>query len=299
MTNARSEVSVIGLGAMGSALARALLEDGHRVTVWNRTSAKAEPLVREGAILAPGAAAAVAASPVVLICVDDYTVTRNILGAEEVAPSLSGRVVVDLSSGTPQQARDAEAWARERGIAYLDGAIMATPSQMGRPDTPLFVSGAESTFQRSKPVLDSLAGNLIYVGESVGAAAAWDLATLSCLFGALLGFFHGARIFESEGLRVGDYGSMIADISPVLGEMMKHAGDVIQTGSYGEVQSSVKTCTRGVELFLKQAREAGINSEFPTFGMGLFGKAMAAGYGEQEVAALIKVFRESPGGDAR
>ena len=44
-----SEVSVIGLGAMGSALVRALLRAGHRVTVWNRTSAKAEPLVREGA----------------------------------------------------------------------------------------------------------------------------------------------------------------------------------------------------------------------------------------------------------
>jgi 3-hydroxyisobutyrate dehydrogenase-like beta-hydroxyacid dehydrogenase len=47
------EVSVIGMGAMGSALARALLHNGHRVTVWNRTSAKAEPLARDGADLAP------------------------------------------------------------------------------------------------------------------------------------------------------------------------------------------------------------------------------------------------------
>ena len=74
-----SEVSVIGLGAMGSALARALLRDGHRVTVWNRTSAKAEPLVRDGALLAHGPAAAVSASPIVLVCVEDYKVTRSIL----------------------------------------------------------------------------------------------------------------------------------------------------------------------------------------------------------------------------
>jgi 3-hydroxyisobutyrate dehydrogenase-like beta-hydroxyacid dehydrogenase len=47
------------------------------------------------------------------------------------------------------------------------------------------------------------------------------------------------------------------------------------------------------ELLAKQAREAGINSEFPTFGLGLFKKAMAAGYGEEEVAALIKVLRGS------
>ena len=67
----KNEVSVIGLGVMGSALARALLSNGHRVTVWNRTSAKAEPLVRDGAVLAPGAASAVSASPVVLVCIED------------------------------------------------------------------------------------------------------------------------------------------------------------------------------------------------------------------------------------
>jgi 3-hydroxyisobutyrate dehydrogenase-like beta-hydroxyacid dehydrogenase len=276
---------------MGSALARALLRDGHRVTVWNRTSAKAEPLVRDGALLAHSPAAAVSASPIVLVCVEDYKVTRSILGTEEVAPALAGRVLVELSSGTPQDARDAEAWAQQQGVDYLDGAIMATPSQIGRPDTPIFVSGAETTFRRSELVLKTLAGNLIYMGESVGSAAAWDLATLSCLFGAILGFFHGARIFESEGLRVGDFGSMIANISPVLGEMIKHAGEVIQTGMFDRPQSSVKTCTVAFELFVKHAREARINAEFPTFGLGLFKKAMAAGHGEEEVAALIKVFR--------
>ena len=278
---------------MGSALAQALLRDGHRATVWNRTSAKAERLVRDGAILAPSAASAVGASPIVLVCVENYRVTRSILATEEVAPALAGRVLVQLSSGTPQDARDAEVWARERGADYLDGAIMATPSQIGRPDTPIVVSGAETAFRRSEPVLKTLAGNLSSMGESVGSASAWDLAMLSCLFGALLGFLHGARIFESEGLRVGDLGSMIADLAPVLGEMIKHAGAVIQTGTFDRPQSAVKTCMVAFELFVKHAREARINAEFPTFGLGLFKTAMAAGHGEEEVAALIKVFREN------
>jgi hypothetical protein len=84
---------------------------------------------------------------------------------------------------------------------------------------------------------------------------------------------------------------MIANISPLLGEMIKHAGEVIQTETFNRPQSSVKTCTVGFELFVKQAREARINSVFPTFGLGLFKKAMAAGHGEEEVAALIKVLR--------
>ena len=286
-----SEAAVIGLGAMGSALARALLRDGQRVTVWNRTSAKAAPLVKDGAVLAPSAAAAVGASPIAIVCVEDYQVTRSILGTEAVAPALAGRVLVELSTGTPQDARDAEVWARERGADYVDGAIMATPSQIGRPDTPIFASGAETAFRRSEPVLKTLAGNLMYMGEPVGLASAWDLATLSCMFGAIFGFFHAARIFESEGLRVGDLGSMIADISPVLGEMIKHTDDIIQAGTYENPESSVKTCTVAFELFVKHAREAGINAEFPAFGLGLFKKAMAAGYAEEDAAAVIKVLR--------
>jgi 3-hydroxyisobutyrate dehydrogenase-like beta-hydroxyacid dehydrogenase len=131
------------------------------------------------------------------------------------------------------------------------------------------------------------------MGESVGSASAWDLATQSCLFGALLGFFHGARIFESEGLRVADLGSMIANISPVLGEMIKHAGEAIQTETYEKPESSVKTCTVAFELFVKQAGQARINSEFPTFALGLSKRAMAAGYAEEEFAALIKVLRRA------
>jgi 3-hydroxyisobutyrate dehydrogenase-like beta-hydroxyacid dehydrogenase len=68
---------------------------------------------------------------------------------------------------------------------------------------------------------------------------------------------------------------------------------VIETGRYENPQSSVKTCTVGFELFVKQAREAGINSEFPKFALGLSTKAMVAGYGGEEFAALIKVLRES------
>jgi 3-hydroxyisobutyrate dehydrogenase-like beta-hydroxyacid dehydrogenase len=287
-----TDVSVIGLGAMGSALARALIRGGRRVTAWNRTGGKGESLAREGVILAPGAAAAVAASPVVIACVAGYEATRQILGPDDVP--LAGRTLVQLSTGTPQDAREAEAWARSRGADYLDGAILATPSQVGRPDTPLFVSGAEPAYRRAEADLGIIAGNLIYTGESVGSAAAWDLGVLSSLFGALFGFLHGARVFESEGLAVGDLGTMIARIAPVLGEMVKHTGDAIQSGDFGNPQSTVEVCTGGFELFAKQASEANINGEFPDFALGLGRRAIAAGYGAEEFAAVVKVLRDGP-----
>jgi len=286
-----SEVTVIGLGAMGAALAQALLDKGHRVTVWNRTSAKAESLVRDGAVIAPDAASAVGASPVVVVCVLDYEAAYGILETEEVAPALAGKVLVQLSTGSPQDARDGETWARKRGVDYLDGAILAVPSQMGKAESAIVASGADTAFRSGEPLLQSMAGNVTYLGERVGSAAALDLALLSHLFGALLGFFHGARILEFEGLPVNSLGSMLTDLAPAVGQMVKNEADAIQTEMYENPESSLETCALAMELALKQAREAGINTEFPTFATSLFRQGMAAGYANEKPAALIKVLR--------
>jgi len=106
------EASIIGLGAMGSALARALLRDGHRVTVWNRTSAKADPLVRNGAVLAPSAASTVGASPTVVVCVDDYEVTNRIL---ETPPTSPKPIVTGTQSSATAAKRVRAGGARTNG----------------------------------------------------------------------------------------------------------------------------------------------------------------------------------------
>lgn len=286
-----SNVSVIGLGSMGTAIARVLLQNGYRVTVWNRSSAKADPLIKEGAILAPSAASAISASHVSIICVSDYKTSYGILDTEEGKRALAGRILVQLSTGSPQQARDNEAWAREHDAEYLDGAIAASPPQMGKPDATIFTSGSIIAFQQSEPYLKCLAGNVPYLGEQVSAASSTELAFLSYLFGSYLGFFHAARILESDGLRVDAFGSMIAQVSQVVGDVIKYESEVIQTETYDNPQSSVNMCMTTVELLMEQAHEAGINNAFPVFAQGLFKKALDAGYGHEELGALIKVMR--------
>ncbi|ORX97919.1 beta-hydroxyacid dehydrogenase [Basidiobolus meristosporus CBS 931.73] len=277
---------------MGSTLARVLLEKGHRITVWNRTSAKAEPLVRKGATLASSLQDAIRASPVIITCVTSYQATRSLLESEPALPSIAGRLLVQLSTGTPQDARDSEAWAHEHGAEYLDGAILAFPDQVGKETTPIVVSGPYSQFQKCEPILRSLAGGLQHVGEPVGVASTWDMGFLSSLWGATLGFLHGARIFESEGLRVDTFGTLINRISPLIGEMAEYECQVIQSEKYDRPQASVSICSQSVELLTKQAQQAGINPDIPVFTHGLFKKAIAAGYGDEEFGAVIKVLRK-------
>ncbi|WPH18897.1 NAD(P)-dependent oxidoreductase [Variovorax paradoxus] len=284
-----TDVSLIGLGPMGIALARAL-RSKYTLTVWNRTAERAEPLLNQGTVLAPNALAAVQASPVVLVCVADYAASRAILAAPGVADALRGRVLVQLSTGTPQDARDD--WAALGGVAYLDGALLATPSQIGRPDTPLFISGEERALAACRPLLEAVAGNIQYMGEPIGNAAAWDLATLSCMFGAMSGFFHGVRICEAEGLQVNAFSQMIGAISPVLGEMISAEGEAIHAGKYGEPESSMATCAGSGRLFVKQAREAGLDASFPDFLMRLFDRSLNAGLANERLAAMVKVLRQ-------
>jgi 3-hydroxyisobutyrate dehydrogenase-like beta-hydroxyacid dehydrogenase len=120
-----SDVSVIGLGAMGSALAEAFLKNGLSVTVWNRSPAKADALVAKGAVAAASVKDAVEASKLVVACLLVYDAVYEAF--EPAKDALAGRTLVNLTNGTPAQAREMAQWAGSRGADYLDGGIMAVP----------------------------------------------------------------------------------------------------------------------------------------------------------------------------
>ncbi|UGU15538.1 NAD(P)-binding domain-containing protein [Sinomicrobium kalidii] len=287
------KISVIGLGNMGYRLAELLIANNYEVTVWNRTANKADTLVSKGAVLAGSAAEAIAASPVTVICVYDYKAAKAILHNGEVTAKLRGKTLIELTTGSPAEADDAESWAQRYGAAYLDGAIQAAPDQMGRTDTSILISGKETVFKANESLLGVFGGNVSYLGSHAGAASTMDLATLSYLYGSILGFFHGARIVESQGMNVEAYGSLAAAISPTFGEFLEHEGKVIRDGDFKISQSPMRISVEAVERILEQAGESGINAELPRLASGLFQRAKAAGYEGEELAALIKVLRKS------
>ncbi|MDT4826531.1 2-hydroxy-3-oxopropionate reductase [compost metagenome] len=292
MSNTNKEVSVLGLGAMGVVIARLFLDQGYKVTLWNRTADKADALVARGAVLARSAAEALRASRMAVMCVYDYRAADAIFAMDGVAAAMDGRLLAQITTGSPKDAREAEAWAHRHGAAYLEGAIQAAPDQMGRSDTPLLVSGAQAVFAEAEPLLKVLAGGIVYLGEKASAAAAMDLATLSSIYGTMLGFLHGARIAEHEGFDVAEYGRIVAGIMPTFAGFLQHEGAVIQSGDFAITQSPMRISVEATQRILQTAQEAGINTEFPAFAAGLFRRADAAGLGGEELAALIKLLRQ-------
>ena len=207
-------IAVLGLGQMGTKLARLLLRAGMKVHVWNRTPDKAASLASHGAVVADTAAEAAAAAEAIVICVHDYAATHAILSASGVKAALRGKLVLQLTTGSPQDARQLAAMAREAGAGYLDGAIQVAPEQMGQPDTTILVSGSRAAHADARGMLATLGGNIVYLGEDVAAAATMDLATLSYIYGASMGFFQGAALARAEGLDVGVYGGIVEAMSP-------------------------------------------------------------------------------------
>jgi 3-hydroxyisobutyrate dehydrogenase-like beta-hydroxyacid dehydrogenase len=286
-----NEVTVLGLGSMGTTIAQLFIRRGRRVTVWNRSAGKAEALFAQGAALAEAADAAVRASPVVVMCVFDYKAAEAILGAPGMAEAMAGRILVQLTTGSPDDARKAMEWCRQHRAQYLEGAIQAAPSQMGKSDTPLLLSGEHAAYQAVEFLLKDLAGNLVYLGDRIEAASTMDLATLSYVYGAMAGFLHGARIAEVEGLDVAQYGRIVNEISPSFGAFFQHEGSVIQSGDFTITESPLRISVEATQRILQASKEARINTEIPALVADLLARADAAGLGDEELAALIKVLR--------
>ena len=280
-----SDISILGLGLMGSALARALQQAGHKITVWNRSPENMELFVDEGAAGASNVASAVTASPAILVCVDDYTVTQSFLDADNVAPHLSGRTLIQLSTGTPREALEAASWFNERGVAYIDGAILASPTNIGE-DALILFAGPEAAFRSVEQLLKCLGGNLRYLGENVRAPAALDLAWLCVRFGMILGAVHGVNICESENVGADVYATLFPK-----GDRARMVSEVIDAETYNNPSATVRVWQAVLQRLQEQAQLAGINKEFPEFGAGIVERAMTTGYGDEDVAALIKVLR--------
>ncbi|MFC5744992.1 NAD(P)-dependent oxidoreductase [Actinomadura rugatobispora] len=247
-TTTNSPVTVLGLGSMGSALAAALLKAGHPTTVWNRSPGKADDLVAAGAVRAASVTDAIKASPLVIACLLDYPVVEELLAP--AADALTGRDLVNLTNGTPDQARALAARLDARGAWYVDGGIMAIPRLIGTPEGFILYSGSRETFDRARPALDRL-GGAHYLGGDAGLASLYDLALLSAMYGMASGVRHAITMVGEE--RAAEFGS--AYLAPWLQAM---AAPIGQGAAEDEEASPLGMQAVGMSNIVEASRGEGV-----------------------------------------
>lgn len=222
-------VTVLGLGAMGSALASALLDAGHATTVWNRTPARAAGLAARGAAAPSDIADAVTAHPLVIACLLDHASVHETL--DPVIGTLRGGTLVNLTTTTPNEARELAGWAAEHGVAYLDGAIMATPAMIGTAEASILYSGPREVFDTACPVLDRW-GTSTYDGADPGLASLFDLALLSGMYTMFAGFLHGAAMAGSAGMTATEFAARATPFLSAMTAGFAHDAAVVDGGDY-------------------------------------------------------------------
>ncbi len=286
----RDAVSILGLGQMGAALARAYIDAGHRVTVWNRSPGKAEPF-RGRAKVAETAAQACSEGDLTIVSVSNYQASDEVLRAPEVAQAVKGRTIVQLTSGTPGDARSGAAWAAENGTDYLDGAILAYPSYIGGEATTVFYSGPRALYERHEATLRVIGGATSHVGEPIGAAATLDCALLESYYGATLSVLHGAAICASEKFPLDAYFAGVQAISPLNAVTADMCKKMLASGDFKGADCTLDIHTGAIEHIVRLSQENGVDRRIPELILSYFRRALQLGHGADEMAAVFNAIK--------
>lgn len=282
-------IILLGTGAMGSALARAALRAGHPVTVWNRTPERAAALADDGARVAATVEEAVEGSGVLVVCLFDAASVHRVL--DPVAGRLGGRRLVNLTTTSPEGARELAVWAAGHGIEYLDGGIMAVPAMIGAPGSLVYYSGSRTLFDDVRSLLETWGGTE-YFGEDAGLASLHDLALLSTMYVTFAGFFHGAAMAGAAGMPAKEFAARaigwLQAMLPALGEF----AEVIDGGDY-TVPGQQSLDFSDISEIVDASRGVGISTEVVDVVQRLIHRQIDAGHGAEGFARVIESIRRA------
>jgi 3-hydroxyisobutyrate dehydrogenase-like beta-hydroxyacid dehydrogenase len=283
-------VTVIGLGPMGRAMAAAFLDKGHPVTVWNRTASRADDLVARGAVRADTPEAALAANELVVLSLTDYAAMYDLLGPATGA--LPGRVLVNLSSDTPDQARAAARWAAEHGATHLTGGVLTPPSGIGRPESSTLYSGPREAFERHRETLTVLTA-ADYRGDDPGLAALYYQLNMDMFWTSMLSWLHALAVARANGITAKEllpYAASALD----LRQFLEFYTDRIDAGEHSGDVDRLAMGVASIEHVAHTSRDSGIDPALPQAVLDIFRRGEASGHGGDSFTSLIDTFTARP-----
>lgn len=194
-------IGFIGLGIMGAGMARNILKAGFGLRVWNRSAARAEALVAEGAAAGASPADVAAHSDIIITCVSDTPDVEAVLLGEAgvIQGARPGALVVDMSTISPQATRALGARLAERGVAMLDAPVSGGSEGAARGTLAIMVGGPAQQLQRAMPVLQAMGKTITHVGE-LGAGQTVKLANQILVVGNAMAMCEALLFAQASGV---------------------------------------------------------------------------------------------------
>ena len=286
-------VTLIGLGPMGQAMVRSLLAAGHPVTVWNRTSSRAESLVDEGARLATSPADAVAASDLVILSLTDYQAMWDVLG--DATATLAGRTLVNLSSDTPNNTREAATWARSHGASFLTGGVMVPAPMVGSELAYVYYSGDVEAFEAHRAALAHI-GEPRFLGDDPARAQIMYQAHLDVFLTTLSGFAHATALVGSAGITAEAFLPEVMQLFRSIPDMIaadgvEALGARIDVGEHPGEGSTNIMMGATADHIEGASRSMGIDTALPAAVQAHYRRAISDGHGAEGWTRIIDGIR--------
>ncbi|EID56462.1 NAD(P)-dependent oxidoreductase [Saccharomonospora xinjiangensis] len=285
----REPVTVIGLGPMGQAMTTALLGAGHPVTVWNRTASRADAVVAKGATRAATVADALAASEIVLLSLTDYQAMDDILST--ATDSLAGKLIVNLSSDTPQRTVEAARWLSDHGARLLVGGVMVSEELVGTEQSYVFYSGPRDSFDAHEATLAVL-GRPDYRGEDHALAQLYYQAQLDIFLTSLAAYLHATALLKAAGVPEPTFAPYATEMFDMVSYFLRGIAEQLERGDYPGDGASVTMMGATADHIVGASDAAGIDATLPRAVQSYYHRAIAAGHGGNGWPSLYEVIRK-------
>ena len=201
LTNENTRVGFIGIGNMGSRMAKRLLDHRYQLVAYNRSREAAEALAKHGATVADSIAELASKADVILSSLgNDDAVKRVYTDSQGVFAHLHrGSAIIEMSTVSPSTSRELYDLSRETGSQFLDSPVSGSTPSAEEGTLTLFCGGDEELFQAAEPIFSSIAKQYFYLGGS-GSGAAMKLVANTLLGVGMQAIAESVALGQKEGL---------------------------------------------------------------------------------------------------
>ena len=289
------DAAIIGLGRMGTGIAKSLLRAGHRVTVYNRTRERAEGLRADGAIVAGSIAEACRGEVLFTMVADDAALEGLVFAEGGILASLSpGAVHVSLSTiGVALSDRLAAAHAKaEQG--YLAAPVFGRPEAAEAGRVAVVVAGVDSLVQKCKPLFEAMGPKLFVAGERPSMANVVKLSGNFLIASVLESLAEALAFARKSGV---DAGALMEFLTSTLfnAPVYKMYGELIVQGKHEPAGFLLPLGLKDVRLVLQAAEAANVPMPIASVVRDRFITAMARGNQDKDWSVIGRVAAEDAG----
>jgi len=197
----KPHIGFIGIGHMGEPIALRLLQAGYPTTIYDRTKEKTQELAQQGATVATSPRDLAQQSDIIISCVTDNHALNSVMHGPDgaIAGAHTGSIFIDMSTVSPQESRHIAEQVKEKGASMLDAALSSSTPQVKEGTLVIFIGGEQEIYQRCKPILETLAKSVIYIGSN-GMGTTMKLVVNSVLGLELQALAEATALGEKAGL---------------------------------------------------------------------------------------------------